>query len=108
MRNVLGIEREMILSWGEQVMPCQEHGVGLEGSQEERTGDDFVKSESAAEIRERRAFPSEDSELTCVRKLKLNQRMKMEKQGRKGTALPSIWKLNNSGGGRGGGGGGGR
>ena len=37
-RNVLGREREITLLCGEQVMPCHEHGVGLDGSHVEKGG----------------------------------------------------------------------
>lgn len=40
LRKVSGIEREMTLPCGEQVMPRHEQGVGLEGFHEERTEED--------------------------------------------------------------------
>lgn len=64
LRNVLGREREITLFCGEHVMPCHEHGVGLDGFHEERIDEDAFADWSAAEIRERRASPSEDRETT--------------------------------------------
>ena len=46
LRNVFGRASEMTLPWGEQVMPCHEQGVGLDGFQEERTGEEDLEWES--------------------------------------------------------------
>ena len=64
LRNVIGREREITLSCGEQVMPCQEHGVWLFGFHEERIDEDAFADGSAADKRERRASPSDERELT--------------------------------------------
>lgn len=64
LRNVLGRDREMTLFCGEHVMPCHEHGVGLDGSHEERTEEDALAEGSEAERRQRRALPSAEREET--------------------------------------------
>ena len=96
LRNVFGRETEMTLPWGEQVIPSHEHGVGLEGFQEESTDDlDLVKG-SEAERRETRAWPSGEREVTSVLGLtmKLKQKQKVKKneafEVKKWTPL-SIW-----------------
>lgn len=64
LRNVLGREREMTLFCGEHVMPCQVHGVGLDGFHVERMEEEALAEGSAAESRERRACPSGEREVT--------------------------------------------
>jgi len=59
LRKVSGIEREMTLPFGEQVMPCHEQGVELDGSHVERTEEDDF-----AGMRERRTCPSGEREVT--------------------------------------------
>lgn len=59
---MLGRESEMTLFWGEQVMPCHEHGVCLDGSHEDSTEEE--EEDCFAGRRERRAWPSEDKEVT--------------------------------------------
>lgn len=60
LRKVSGIEREITLDCGEQVIPFHEHGVDVEGFHEERReGDDVA--------RERSACPSGEREfITCI------------------------------------------
>lgn len=43
LRNVFGIEIDMTLFCGEHVIPCQEHGVWLDGVQEDKTADDDLE-----------------------------------------------------------------
>lgn len=64
LRNVLGREREMTLVCGEHVMPCHEHGFGLDGFHEERMEEDALAEGSQEERRERRACPSGEREVT--------------------------------------------
>ncbi|GAU13291.1 hypothetical protein TSUD_42450 [Trifolium subterraneum] len=53
-----GIEREITLDCGEQVIPFHEQGVEVEGFHEERReGDDVA--------RERSASPSDERDITC-------------------------------------------
>lgn len=66
MRKVSGIEREMTLPCGEQVMPFHEQGVELEGFHEERTEGDDCAAGPAADRRERRACPSEERQVTPI------------------------------------------
>lgn len=56
-----GIESEITLDCGEQVMPFHEHGVEVEGFHEERREGDEV-------ARERSACPSGEIELTSIEK----------------------------------------
>nr|GME04775.1 hypothetical protein TSUD_42450 [Ipomoea batatas] len=67
LRKVLGIESEITLSCGEQVMPFQEHGVGVEGFQEERTDDDDLEYGSADFSRESRVSPSGERPSTALK-----------------------------------------
>jgi hypothetical protein len=83
LRNVLGREREITLFCGEHVMPCQEHGVRLDGFHEERIDEDAFADGSAAEIRERRASPSEDREATTNVLVMVNIIIKNEQNNRK-------------------------
>lgn len=53
---MFGREREMTLFCGEQVIPCHEHGVELDGFHEERTEEVSLTEDR----RERSASPSED------------------------------------------------
>lgn len=64
LRNVFGREREITLSCGEHVMPCQEHGVWLLGFHEKRIDEDAFADGSAAAKRERSASPSGEREVT--------------------------------------------
>jgi len=59
LRKVSGIEREITLDCGEQVIPLHEHGVDVEGFHEERREGDDVASE-------RSACPSGEREVTCI------------------------------------------
>ena len=69
-----GIEREMTLPCGEQVMPFHEQGVELEGFHEERTeGDDL-----AAGRRERRACPSGERQVTPIFVVRVRQKNSKE------------------------------
>lgn len=48
-------------------MPCHEHGVWLDGFQEESNGDEDLEKGSAEERRERRVCPSGEREvIICV------------------------------------------
>ena len=70
-----GIEREMTLPCGEQVMPFHEQGVELEGFHEERTeGDD----DFAAGRRERRACPSGERQVTPIFVVRVRQKNSKE------------------------------
>jgi len=72
---VSGIEREMTLPCGEQVMPFHEQGVELEGFHEERTeGDD----DFAAGRRERRACPSGERQVTPIFVVRVRQKNSKE------------------------------
>lgn len=64
MRNILGRETDMTLFCGEQVMPCQEQGVELDGFQVERIEEDCLTKGSEEERRERRTWPSWDKDVT--------------------------------------------
>lgn len=65
LRNVFGIESEITLFCGEQVIPCHEQGVEeFDGFQEERIGDLELGSED--ERRERRVWPSGEREVTST------------------------------------------
>ena len=83
LRNVLGREREITLFCGEHVMPCQEHGVRPDGFHEERIDEDAFADGSVAEIRERRASPSEDREATKNVLVMVNIIIKNEQNNRK-------------------------
>lgn len=92
-----GIEREMTLPCGEQVMPFHEQGVELDGFHEERRteGDDFAAG-PAADRRERRACPSGERQVTCIF---VRVRQKKRKENNKvvtlwGTVF-SIWIVKN-------------
>jgi len=91
LRKVSGIEREITLPCGEQVIPFHEHGVELDGFHEERTGDDFA-AEPAAGRRERRDCPSGERQVTPIF-VRVRQKNIMENNKvvtLRGTML-SIW-----------------
>lgn len=58
LRNVLGIERDITLFCGEQVIPCHEHGVSEDEFHEERMLEEVLEREPAEERRESRVWPS--------------------------------------------------
>lgn len=62
-RNVFGRVTDTTLFWGEQVIPCHEHGVWLDGFQEESNGDEDLAKGSAEESRESRVWPSGEREV---------------------------------------------
>ena len=78
-----GIEREMTLPCGEQVMPFHEQGVELEGFHEERTeGDD----DFAAGRRERRACPSGERQVTPIFVVRVRQ-----KNNKENNKVVTLW-----------------
>lgn len=71
--------------------PCHEHGVWLDGFHVERTGDEEEEEEPKAVRRERRAWPSEEREVTRV--LELENQMKKKKKASRNKGLVSKWLL---------------
>lgn len=81
-----GIEREMTLPCGEQVMPFHEHGVELDGFHEERTEGDDLAAGPASDRRERRACPS--GERQVLTSIFVMVRQKNSKENNK---LVTLW-----------------
>lgn len=89
LRNVFGMESEITLFCGEQVIPCHEQGVKFDGFQEQRIGDLELGSED--ERRERRAMPSGEREVTSSGATVVHKRKKNKNRGNrlaKGVGFP--------------------
>lgn len=89
LRKVSGIEREITLPCGEQVMPFHEHGVELVGFHEERTeclGDDL----GAPDTRESKACPSEERQVITSIFVRVRQKKKNKENNKVVTVFP-IW-----------------
>lgn len=104
LRNVSGRESEMTLFCGEQVMPCHEHGVWLDGFHEESIDDEDDLGDGLVS-KERRACPSGEREVTGT--VALNQKKKKHNKNEREMVLvfsiKDLGKIATKNGGYGGG-----